>query len=286
MKNLETEYKNQIAQEVPDLWARIESSIDAIEEQDKTDNNVVSLSEASATRKGSRIKRMNGILRYSVIVASAACVLVVVLALSRSGKGMLSSAASYEATSDAADYEASAMEDAEEATGSKKKDKKKKSDKELFMANGTMDSASEAASAPAQSEYEAAASEEYDSLAEEAAVYDADEPEMEEDSLAAEAQITAAKEETIQGSSSDGTADLINVTGVLSSIEIVEYKGKEIYYATFTDDSGKEYVAFVPEELEAEASELEQDKVERKYVLSVSKGGYYDAEYVYEGYSK
>ena len=131
MKNLEIEYKKQIADEVPDLWSRIESSIDAIESQNEKDNNVVEFKAPEKTT-GRKIKKINSILKYSVIVASAACVLVVVLAVTRSGSNMsatapMSDSASYDTGSAAASenyYEdAAEAEDAEEAKSSKKKDK-------------------------------------------------------------------------------------------------------------------------------------------------------------------
>ena len=150
MKNLEIEYKKQIADEVPDLWSRIESSIDAIEGQNEKDNNVVEFKAPEKT-SGSKIKKINSILKYSVIVASAACVLVVVLAVTRSGSNMsatapMSDSASYDtgsaAASDSYYEEAAEAADADEAKSSK--DRKKKKDS-LNFSNREAASSAEAA---------------------------------------------------------------------------------------------------------------------------------------------
>lgn len=77
MKNLEIEYKQQIANEVPDLWSRIEVGITAVDNERKN-NNVVSLEQAKPKKKVN-------ILKYSAIIGAAACALIVVVAMINNG---------------------------------------------------------------------------------------------------------------------------------------------------------------------------------------------------------
>lgn len=72
MKNFEEEYKNQINAELPDLWARIEKEIDALEADDidKADK-VTDISAANLKRK-----KISKIVKYSSIIAAAACLVV------------------------------------------------------------------------------------------------------------------------------------------------------------------------------------------------------------------
>ncbi len=102
MKNLEIEYKQQIANEVPDLWSRIEVGITAIDNERKN-NNVVSLEQAKPKKKVN-------ILKYSAIIGAAACALIVVVAMISNG-GSRNYAATAEAPS-ATYFDATPSEDA------------------------------------------------------------------------------------------------------------------------------------------------------------------------------
>ncbi|MCR4850337.1 MAG: hypothetical protein K5870_03670 [Lachnospiraceae bacterium] len=290
MKNLETEYKKQIADEVPDLWSRIESSIDAIEGQNEKDNNVVEFKTPENT-SGSRIKKINSILKYSAIVASAACVLVVVLAVTRSGKDMsaaapMSESAAYDTDSAAANesyYEESAeAEDAEETRSSK--DRKKKKDVLNFSSNEA------AASAEAMTDSAPMMTEE--------AVTEAAETEPEMDANAGLTYDGAiGLDETangLTGSSKAGAneegsnkeeiteAEYVTVNGRIIDSETVEYKGKSIFYITVIDSKDNTYRIFVPEEKEEEVRDHIKDGWELTFTLSIITGGNYNADYVYE----
>ena len=287
MKNLEIEYKKQIADEVPDLWSRIESSIDAIEGQNEKDNNVVEFKAPEKT-SGSKIKKINSILKYSVIVASAACVLVVVLAVTRSGKNMsatapMSDSASYDtgsaAASDSYYEEAAEAADADEAKSSKEKKKDKNRNKNE-AASAAMDSMTD--SAPMMAE-EATA---------EAAVETEAEPETDANADLTYDAATIGMAETangLTGSSQSGAkeeaineAETITVNGRIIDYEDVEYKGKSIFYITVIDSKDNEYRIFVPEEKEEEVRTHMKNGWELTFTLSISTGGYYDADYVYE----
>ncbi len=285
MKNLETEYKKQIADEVPDLWSRIESSIDAIEGQNEKDNNVVEF-KAPENTSGSRIKKINSILKYSAIVASAACVLVVVLAVTRSGKDMsaaapMSESAAYDTGSAAANesyYEESAeAEDAEETRSSK--DRKKKKDVLNFSSNKAADSAEAMTdSAPMMTEE---------------AVTEAAEAEPEMDANAGLTYDGAiGLDETangLTGSSKAGAneeeiteAETATLKGRIIDSETVENKGKSVFYITVIDSKDNTYRIFVPEEKEEEVRDHMADGWELTFTLSIPTGGNYNADYVYE----
>lgn len=289
MKNLEIEYKKQIADEVPDLWSRIESSIDAIEGQNEKDNNVVEFKAPEKT-SGSKIKKINSILKYSVIVASAACVLVVVLAVTRSGKNMsatapMSDSASYDtgsaAASDSYYEEAAEAADADEAKSSK--DRKKKSDTFNFNSNdaaASVDSMTDSApmmaeEATAEASVEMEAEPETDANAD--LTYDAATIGMAEtaNGLTGSSQ-SGAKEEAIN------EAETITVNGRIIDYDDLEYKGKSIFYITVIDSKDNEYRIFVPEEKEEEVRTHMKNGWELTFTLSISTGGYYDADYVYE----
>ena len=288
MKNLEIEYKKQIADEVPDLWSRIESSIDAIESQNEKDNNVVEFKAPEKTT-GRKIKKINSILKYSVIVASAACVLVVVLAVTRSGSNMsatapMSDSASYDTGSAAASenyYEdAAEAEDARETASSKDRDKKRDKNKIKSDAAAMTDSMTD--SAPMMTE-EATA---------EAAVEAEAEPEMDANAALTYDSATIGMAETangLSGSSKAGSneeekteAETVTVNGRIIDYETVEYKGKSIFYITVIDSKDNQYRIFVPEEKEEEVRTHMENGWPLIFTLSISTGGYYDADYVYE----
>lgn len=292
MKNLEIEYKKQIADEVPDLWSRIESSIDAIESQNENDNNVVEFKkpEDSIKSSGKKIKKLNSILRYSVIVASAACVLVVVLAVSRSGSNMsattpMSDSAGYSAEAATAVYSDEAVEEAADETEYKDSAKNKKDKKTSLRGENAAAAAAEAPEMTDSSAFMAEAAEaddfepEMDAAAE--ATYEADEAK-----IGITNDISGSSQSS--GTETEGMSNTENITvsGSITDSETVEYKGKEIYFITVTDTDGNEYRAFVPEEKAEEVKTIEKEGKELTFILSESTGGYYDAEYVYESTEK
>lgn len=85
MKNLENEYRQQIANEVPNLWSRIEAGITAIDKQRENNNNVVSIEQAKPKKKFN-------ILKYSAVIGAAACALIVVVAIINNSNHMSESA--------------------------------------------------------------------------------------------------------------------------------------------------------------------------------------------------
>ena len=115
MKNLENEYRQQIANEVPDLWSRIEAGINAVDANREKNNNVVSIEQAKPKKKVN-------IFKYSAIIGAAACALIVVVAMVNNGKNMYdaapaaaSEAPSYYAESAACETTCEAAEDTCEA---------------------------------------------------------------------------------------------------------------------------------------------------------------------------
>ena len=88
MKNLETEYKDQISAEVPDLWGRIEAGIDEIEAK-KDASKEASTTEANATTiTGASIEKKDNITYFNKnkgtiakILAAVACLLIAVIAI-------------------------------------------------------------------------------------------------------------------------------------------------------------------------------------------------------------
>ncbi|MCR4789172.1 MAG: hypothetical protein K5888_11345 [Lachnospiraceae bacterium] len=311
-KDLETEYRQQIADEVPDLWARIEASIDEIEGTgsnaapeettvpkagaEEKEDNIVPITKAAEKKQGSgsRIKKINGILRYSAVIAGAACVLLVIFAVSRSGNKMSAATAPMAAMSESAA--------ADTATGDTAEKTRKKKGSKGFMGEAAAEAAAEA---PNEAYTDSAA---FDSAPMEEAVAEAEEyydetDSMEELDFAAEendlkdnavyaADVTGTSDSSakLSGSSASGSnrdagseTENMTVKGKITDSETVENKAKNIYYITITDEDGNEYSVFVPEEKEEEVRALEEEGKELKFTLSISTGGYYDAEYVYEG---
>lgn len=128
MKNLETEYKDQISAEVPDLWGRIEAGIDEIEAK-KDASKEASTTEANATTiTGASIEKKDNITYFNKnkgtiakILAAVACLLIAVIAI-RGGVlrnfGNMSKSAQSEVAMEAtesATTENSYMEEATEA---------------------------------------------------------------------------------------------------------------------------------------------------------------------------
>lgn len=88
MKNLETEYKDQVSAEVPDLWGRIEAGIDEIEAK-KAASKEAPTTEANATTiTGASIEKKDNITYFNKnkgtiakILAAVACLLIAVVAI-------------------------------------------------------------------------------------------------------------------------------------------------------------------------------------------------------------
>ncbi len=76
MKQLETEYKNQISLETPDLWSRIEAGIDKYESEQKENALSSPISEKS---KGNAVNFKTRKIMYTIgrITAAAICVLAI-----------------------------------------------------------------------------------------------------------------------------------------------------------------------------------------------------------------
>ena len=76
MKQLETEYKNQISLETPDLWSRIEAGIDKYESEQKENALSSPISEKS---KGNAVNFKTRKIVYTIgrITAAAICVLAI-----------------------------------------------------------------------------------------------------------------------------------------------------------------------------------------------------------------
>lgn len=311
MKNLETEYKKQITEEVPDLWGRIESSVDAIEAQNNkndavtTDTDVKAVDTANTSTQETNItdiskrKKKIDLLRigkYSAIVAAAACVLVVVLAVSNSGKSM--STAPNEAAAEAA-YEAAS--DTAEMTDGTAFDTTEMADSATEYTNEAADEAKydsfneEPASAEAEAAYDAAeAEEEADAM-----IYTATGASSEKirgktegfnneikigatQESAASKNDTKAEEAVSENEDTAEAAKLFYVHGVITGSKTTEKKGKDPYYITITDTDGNEYEAFVPEDKEPEVRKAEKEGKECIFVLTVSASGDIDAEYILE----
>lgn len=71
--DFETEYKKQVTDEVPDLWSRIESGIDAFDVQKTPEPKVVAMP--------TKVNKINRIVKYGSVFAAAACVLIVMVAV-------------------------------------------------------------------------------------------------------------------------------------------------------------------------------------------------------------
>lgn len=109
--DFETEYKKQVTDEVPDLWSRIESGIDALDVQKTPEPKVVAMP--------TKVNKINRIVKYGSVFAAAACVLIVMVAV-------LNNSSKDSATEQAINMKAMAAAEAnmaaetEEATGIKR----------------------------------------------------------------------------------------------------------------------------------------------------------------------
>lgn len=97
--DFETEYKKQVTDEVPDLWSRIESGIDALDVQKTPEPKVVAMP--------TKVNKINRIVKYGSVFAAAACVLIVMVAV-------LNNSSKDSATEQAINMKAMAAAEAEE----------------------------------------------------------------------------------------------------------------------------------------------------------------------------
>ncbi len=97
--DFETEYKKQVTDEVPDLWSRIESGIDALDVQKTPEPKVVAMP--------TKVNKINRIVKYGSVFAAAACVLIVMVAV-------LNNSSKNSATEQAINMKAMAAAEAEE----------------------------------------------------------------------------------------------------------------------------------------------------------------------------
>ena len=97
--DFETEYKKQVTDEVPDLWSRIESGIDALDVQKTPEPKVVAMP--------TKVNKINRIVKYGSVFAAAACVLIVMVAV-------LNNSSKDSATEQAINMKAMAVAEAEE----------------------------------------------------------------------------------------------------------------------------------------------------------------------------
>ncbi|MBQ9863160.1 MAG: hypothetical protein IJM28_04555 [Lachnospiraceae bacterium] len=88
MKNLETEYKDQISAEVPDLWGRIEAGIDEIEAKKGASKEAPTTEANATTITGASIEKKDNITYFNKnkgtiakILAAVACLLIAVIAI-------------------------------------------------------------------------------------------------------------------------------------------------------------------------------------------------------------
>jgi len=88
MKNLETEYKDQISAEVPDLWGRIEAGIDEIEAKKDASKEAPTPEANATTITGASIEKKDNITYFNKNkgtiaknLAAVACLLIAVVAI-------------------------------------------------------------------------------------------------------------------------------------------------------------------------------------------------------------
>lgn len=88
MKNLETEYKDQVSAEVPDLWGRIEAGIDEIEAKKDASKEAPTTEANATTITGASIEKKDNITYFNKnkgtiakILAAVACLLIAVIAI-------------------------------------------------------------------------------------------------------------------------------------------------------------------------------------------------------------
>lgn len=78
--DFKTEYQKQVANDIPDLWSRIEAGIDAIPVSN-SDNNVINTVDFKRAKKDHNNIRFNKIVKYSSVLVAAACAVIVVVAV-------------------------------------------------------------------------------------------------------------------------------------------------------------------------------------------------------------
>ncbi|MBO4847505.1 MAG: hypothetical protein J5525_14550 [Lachnospiraceae bacterium] len=124
MKSLETEYRDAISLELPDLWSRIEAGVDEYEANKKNEKiTYINKKEETETEKEAdpvikKIHRKNTISNISRFVAAAACLILAIGAFrmiggsksSNSATAMSDAAVAYEASDAAASCDAASEE--------------------------------------------------------------------------------------------------------------------------------------------------------------------------------
>ena len=126
MKNLETEYKDQISAEVPDLWGRIEAGIGEIEAKKDASKEAPTTEANATTITGASIEKKDNITYFNKnkgtiakILAAVACLLIAVIAI-RGGVlrnfGNMSKSAQSEVAMEATESATTENSYAEEAT--------------------------------------------------------------------------------------------------------------------------------------------------------------------------
>lgn len=72
-KKLESEYKNLILQDVPDLWSRIEANLEPKQQNNANDNSIVSINSGKNSKKVAGFKRYK---TWGTVAAACACVAI------------------------------------------------------------------------------------------------------------------------------------------------------------------------------------------------------------------
>lgn len=242
MKNLEIEYKKEIASEVPDLWARIEAGINSLPAQNMNsvevnniNNNVVSFNTYNDINAKKNKKRRNIAVISSVLGAVACLVVAVTVVINISAvKSEKGSSDSYKAKDEAMSEMIAASE-------------------ESFSSSQSDEAAYEATATEVMEE--AAAEMEEDSyMYEEAAESEAATEEMAMNDIEA----SNTKREEVKGPAA-GSQDITNGTGAVkreASIEMVAKvsdlfaEGDYRFITIETQDSHEQFIVFVSDESE------------------------------------
>lgn len=242
MKNLEIEYKKEIASEVPDLWARIEAGINSLPTQNMNsvevnniNNNVVSFNTYNDINAKKNKKRRNSAVISSVLGAVACLVVAVTVVINISAvKSEKGSSDSYKPKDEAMSEMIAASE-------------------ESFSSSQSDEAAYEATATEVMEE--AAAEMEEDSyMYEEAAESEAATEEMAMNDIEA----PNTKREEVKGPAA-GSQDITNGTGAVkreASIEMVAKvsdlfaEGDYRFITIETQDSHEQFIVFVSDESE------------------------------------
>ncbi len=254
MKNLETEYKKEIASEVPDLWARIEAGINNLPMQNNVapevtniNSNVVYINTNNNVNVNKNRKRRNITVISSVLGAVACLVVAVTVVINissvKSEKTMNAAAARGETKSEAA-YDAEASYDSSD----------------MFMAEEAY-STNDAAEAPAE-----APASDYESVYEEAAEC---EEAVAEEYIAEEAATEDRAEESngaAAGNNEAGAAsnNVKKETDIVINAKVIStyVKGEDRFITLENSDNHELFDIFVPDADDFEALDKCADNIE------------------------